>query len=169
MTGQEEQTYGKTDISWEILFQIDIHSRLFLALNYKTFISSTNFEISPLFFYQGYQNSLDVKIPPTHIWLFLNELDYLQLKYRDFLNVIIFSTGELPFPVNFCSCWTKFSHKNFYFVISMAPRKGKKEKTEEVQVQLGPQVREGVEVFGVAHIYASFNDTFVHVTDLSGR
>ena len=24
-------------------------------------------------------------------------------------------------------------------------------------------------VFGVAHIYASFNDTFVHVTDLSGR
>jgi len=51
----------------------------------------------------------------------------------------------------------------------MAPRKGKKEKTEEVQVQLGPQVRDGVEVFGVAHIYASFNDTFVHVTDLSGR
>ncbi len=51
----------------------------------------------------------------------------------------------------------------------MAPRKGKKEKTEEVQVSLGPQVREGQEVFGVAHIYASFNDTFVHVTDLSGR
>ena len=51
----------------------------------------------------------------------------------------------------------------------MAPRKGKKEKTEEVQVQLGPQVRDGVEVFGVAHIYASFNDTFVHVTDPSGR
>jgi small subunit ribosomal protein S14e len=24
-------------------------------------------------------------------------------------------------------------------------------------------------VFGVAHIYASFNDTFVHITDLSGR
>jgi small subunit ribosomal protein S14e len=24
-------------------------------------------------------------------------------------------------------------------------------------------------VFAVAHIYASFNDTFVHVTDLSGR
>lgn len=24
-------------------------------------------------------------------------------------------------------------------------------------------------MFGVAHIYASFNDTFVHVTDLSGR
>merc|ERR1711957_511309 len=34
---------------------------------------------------------------------------------------------------------------------------------------LGPQVREGELVFGVAHIYASFNDTFVHVTDISGR
>jgi len=51
----------------------------------------------------------------------------------------------------------------------MAPRKGKKEKVEEAVVQLGPGVKEGEEVFGVAHIYASFNDTFVHVTDLSGR
>jgi small subunit ribosomal protein S14e len=30
-------------------------------------------------------------------------------------------------------------------------------------------VREGEEVFAVAHIFASFNDTFVHVTDISGR
>jgi small subunit ribosomal protein S14e len=51
----------------------------------------------------------------------------------------------------------------------MAPRKGKKEKVEEVQVQLGPGVKEGEEVFGVAHIYASFNDTVVQCTDLSGR
>jgi len=28
---------------------------------------------------------------------------------------------------------------------------------------------EGENVFGVAHIYASWNDTFIHVTDLSGR
>merc|ERR1712150_200634 len=49
-----------------------------------------------------------------------------------------------------------------------APRKVKKEVVEQV-VQLGPQVEEGVNVFGVAHIYASFNDTFVHVTDVSGR
>ena len=34
---------------------------------------------------------------------------------------------------------------------------------------LGPQVKEGELVFGVAHIFASFNDTFVHVTDLSGK
>jgi len=36
-------------------------------------------------------------------------------------------------------------------------------------VSLRPQVREGEIVFGVAHIFASFNDTFVHVTDISGR
>lgn len=47
-------------------------------------------------------------------------------------------------------------------------RKGKVRQEEQV-VQLGPQVVEGENVFGVAHIYASFNDTFVHVTDLSGK
>merc|ERR1712203_320613 len=52
---------------------------------------------------------------------------------------------------------------------TMAPRKGKRENKEEVQVSLGPQMGDGELVFGVAHIYASFNDTFVHVTDLSGR
>ncbi|KIJ49200.1 hypothetical protein M422DRAFT_777699 [Sphaerobolus stellatus SS14] len=48
------------------------------------------------------------------------------------------------------------------------PKKGKTPK-EEAAVQLGPQVAEGENVFGVAHIFASFNDTFVHVTDLSGK
>merc|ERR1712215_616150 len=51
-------------------------------------------------------------------------------------------------------------------LLTMAPRKGKV-RQEEV-VQLGPQVREGENVFGVCHIYASYNDTFIHVTDLSG-
>ena len=55
----------------------------------------------------------------------------------------------------------------YSFYCSMAKRKGK--KVEEENVQLGPQVAEGELVFGVAHIFASFNDTFVHVTDLSGR
>ncbi|CAN8019911.1 unnamed protein product [Ixodes persulcatus] len=50
----------------------------------------------------------------------------------------------------------------------MAPRKGK-QKEEQPVVALGPQALGGENVFGVAHIYASFNDTFVHVTDLSGR
>ena len=37
-------------------------------------------------------------------------------------------------------------------------------------VVLGPKnVKEGENVFGVAHIFASFNDTFVHVNDVSGR
>merc|ERR1712060_862615 len=45
----------------------------------------------------------------------------------------------------------------------------KKQKEAVEAVSLGPQVREGELVFGVAHIFASFNDTFVHVTDLSGR
>lgn len=48
----------------------------------------------------------------------------------------------------------------------MAPKKTT--KTED-NVTLGPTVREGEHVFGVAHIFASFNDTFVHVTDLSGK
>mmetsp|Transcript_14442 Transcript_14442/g.21662 ORF Transcript_14442/g.21662 Transcript_14442/m.21662 type:complete len:149 (+) Transcript_14442:91-537(+) len=33
----------------------------------------------------------------------------------------------------------------------------------------GIKIAEDEEVFAVAHIFASFNDTFVHVTDLSGR
>lgn len=39
----------------------------------------------------------------------------------------------------------------------------------EENTQIIPQVREGELVFGVAHIFASFNDTFVHATDLTGR
>ncbi|KAJ2963277.1 hypothetical protein NQZ79_g1658 [Umbelopsis isabellina] len=52
----------------------------------------------------------------------------------------------------------------------MSKRAAKKTTTTTQEtVTLGPQVREGELVFGVAHIFASFNDTFVHVTDLSGR
>ena len=54
------------------------------------------------------------------------------------------------------------------YFINMAPRKNKTEKVEEV-VTLGPKVADGENVFGVAHVYASFNDTFIHVTDLSGK
>ena len=50
----------------------------------------------------------------------------------------------------------------------MGPRKGQQPAKQE-QVSLGPQIAEGELNFGVAHIYASFNDTFVHVTDLSGK
>eukprot|EP01006_Ploeotia_vitrea_P060209 TRINITY_DN75503_c0_g1_i1.p1 TRINITY_DN75503_c0_g1~~TRINITY_DN75503_c0_g1_i1.p1 ORF type:complete len:150 (+),score=0.69 TRINITY_DN75503_c0_g1_i1:55-504(+) len=45
----------------------------------------------------------------------------------------------------------------------------KKEKKVEEVVSLAPKVADGEEYFAVAHIFASFNDTFVHITDLSGR
>ncbi|KAL7696599.1 40S ribosomal protein S14 [Lotmaria passim] len=41
-------------------------------------------------------------------------------------------------------------------------------KKQEVQAY-GPKVVENTYVYGVVHIFASFNDTFVHVTDTSGR
>ena len=48
----------------------------------------------------------------------------------------------------------------------MAP---KKSRNTEIAPSNYPFVGDGDVVFGVAHIYASFNDTFIHVTDLSGR
>ena len=37
------------------------------------------------------------------------------------------------------------------------------------EVKLGPTLRDGENCFGVCHLYASFTNTFIHVTDLSGR
>ncbi|KAG5396966.1 hypothetical protein IGI04_018780, partial [Brassica rapa subsp. trilocularis] len=50
---------------------------------------------------------------------------------------------------------------------TMSRRKTREPKEETVT--LGPAVRDGEQVFGVVHISASFNDTLIHVTDLSGR
>ncbi|KAJ1073819.1 hypothetical protein K5549_007057 [Capra hircus] len=50
----------------------------------------------------------------------------------------------------------------------MAPCKGKEKKKEQV-ISLSPQVAEGENVFGVCHVFAAFNDTFMHVTGLSGK
>jgi small subunit ribosomal protein S14e len=50
----------------------------------------------------------------------------------------------------------------------MPPKKTATRAPQE-NISLGPSVRDGELVFGVARIFASFNDTFVHVTDLSGR
>jgi len=47
------------------------------------------------------------------------------------------------------------------------PKKAPKAKKEEERK--GPPVSKKEAVFAIAHIYASFNDTFVHVTDISGR
>ena len=47
---------------------------------------------------------------------------------------------------------------------------GAQEEAEAKPTQnLGPQDLQGEELFGVCHICATFNDTFIHVTDLSGR
>ena len=53
----------------------------------------------------------------------------------------------------------------------MAPKKAAPAEGETPAVPAAPTngLREGETVFGVAHLYASFNDTFVHVTDLSGK
>merc|ERR1711887_406968 len=40
----------------------------------------------------------------------------------------------------------------------------KREAKEEEVVRLGPQVNDGENVFGVCHLYASYNDTFVRVS-----
>lgn len=45
----------------------------------------------------------------------------------------------------------------------------KKVRQPQETATLIPQVDDLDKVFGVAHIFASFNDTFIHVTDLSGR
>jgi hypothetical protein len=43
----------------------------------------------------------------------------------------------------------------------MLQSRRKTREPKEENVTLGPTVREGEYVFGVAHIFASFNDTFI--------
>ena len=43
------------------------------------------------------------------------------------------------------------------------------QKRDEEKLVACPGVSDGAVNFAVAHIYASYNDTFVHVTDVSGR
>jgi len=50
-----------------------------------------------------------------------------------------------------------------------AKKEGEGAGAEVAGPQLGPVVTPGELVFAVAHIYASFNDTFVHITDMSGK
>lgn len=47
-----------------------------------------------------------------------------------------------------------------------APEVAGEEKKENT---LGPALSKDEQFFAVAHIFASFNDTFVHITDISGR
>merc|ERR1712151_88363 len=54
-------------------------------------------------------------------------------------------------------------------VAAMSKKGGDKDVKENTALKLGLQAKEGELVLAVCHIYASFNDTFVHVTDPSGR
>ena len=51
----------------------------------------------------------------------------------------------------------------------MSKKGGEKKPEENTALKLGLQAKEGEMVMAVCHIYASFNDTFIHVTDLSGK
>ena len=86
-------------------------------------------------------------------------------------------SAECARATNLSECLTHFAAKTFSrgsdgarrCARAFQPPKAKKVEKVVENVALGPQVKEGELVFGVAHIFASFNDTFVHVTDLSGK
>ncbi|CAK7350228.1 unnamed protein product [Dovyalis caffra] len=79
---------------------------------------------------------------------------------------VILCTEETLFSIRKIS----LKYLGFYAMVrAMLKSRRKTREPKEENVTLGPTVREGEHVFGVAHIYASFNDTFIHVTDLSGR
>ncbi|KAL2494490.1 40S ribosomal protein S14-3-like [Forsythia ovata] len=49
----------------------------------------------------------------------------------------------------------------FWYLISLTESKRRTREPKEENITLGPSVRDGELVFGVAHIFASFNDTFI--------
>ena len=51
----------------------------------------------------------------------------------------------------------------------MAPKAKAPKEEGEQKSALAAQLKDTDVVFGVCHLFGSFNDTFVHVTDLSGR
>ncbi|KAJ2824240.1 ribosomal protein S14, S11, partial [Coemansia sp. 'formosensis'] len=64
---------------------------------------------------------------------------------------------------------THRTHESLRDGYALRSKKAGKVKQPEQVISFGPQVKPGELVFGVAHIYASKNDTFIHVTDLTGR
>ena len=51
-----------------------------------------------------------------------------------------------------------------------AEKEEKEEETKQEKLEyLGPKVLPDELVFGVCHIFASYNNTFIHVTDITGR
>jgi small subunit ribosomal protein S14e len=66
---------------------------------------------------------------------------------------------------NYCRAifWTMLTSR------SLDPRSARFVICSLLDHERGLTVSQGELVFGVARIFASFNDTFVHITDLSGR
>ena len=61
-------------------------------------------------------------------------------------------------------------HEEWTDMYKRFAEEAKEEGEAKVTQNLGPQdLLQGEELFGVCHICATFNDTFIHVTDLSGR
>lgn len=50
---------------------------------------------------------------------------------------------------------------HLYILCDLLQSRRKVREPKEENVTLGPTVRDGEHVFGVAHIFASFNDTFI--------
>lgn len=61
--------------------------------------------------------------------------------------------------------WRNDLYLSLDFALDSQSSKRKTREPKEENVTLGPAVREGEHVFGVAHIFASFNDTFI-VSDM---
>merc|ERR1711959_716717 len=53
--------------------------------------------------------------------------------------------------------------------LTMAPKAKAPKEEGEQKSALAAQLKDTDVVFGVAHLFASFNDTFVHITDLADR
>jgi len=57
---------------------------------------------------------------------------------------------------------------DFFSFAMFGDRRPQQQRNDEKD-ERKPKVKDGDFQFGICHIYASFNDTFVHVTDLSGK
>jgi small subunit ribosomal protein S14e len=76
--------------------------------------------------------------------------------------------GQIRVPALFVPRLRDVTHSPFPLSQSKAAKKKSNKVVEEVQLgppSTGPQG----EIFAIAHIFASFNDTFVHITYMSGR
>lgn len=75
----------------------------------------------------------------------------------------------MPVPAANAVPWTRLNPLGTSSLLPQSAPAVEEKKNEPEENKLGPTLREGEHAFGVCHLYASFNDTFIHVTDLSGR